>query len=1526
MRKKMLSALLLAAATLLPAAVPFYVAGPRNSINLAGEWQAATADTLSLKKIPSNLNWKTTTVPTGERGILPQSVNSWGYPPEHAVEAYLEKDKKTFKIKKDLSAWYRKTVDIPADALKNHTVHLVIGAVAFRSAFLVNGQLAGESIQATLPRDVNITKYLRPGKNEIVIAFTGREGLVDVKNDTYIAPSAGIGSGIHNTIRLDFRPLVAVDDVFVKTKVKKPQIDFELTLVNRSGKDALVTPQIVIRSQQDPNIVHTTLTGTAVKVPAGKEQKTTVRSNWKAPVLWDLHTPVLYDAEIRLLDGKELADSTKQSFGYREFEIRGRDFYLNGNRVVLLRGSSLAGINSPDFVPMWDGYGKLNSNRLHLGFCNPNFIRLGDHMGYLVVPEAAWWHVNQYPHEKAHAWLPGTLEYYKGWIKHLRNHPSIVIWSLANETYWNRTGKEEMAIAKKLIETVRSMDDTRPLQGDAEITWNNQLDIVNIHYPEWSAGEINTTYPNAGVNMPNDTWYLRKGKGIKSWRAEFDWDRPLVIGEYFCNSDAQVEEYSSFMGDTVFDGEKWTKQRLTGLGAENTEDFMKNLFTETLKKYTTEYRAIGVAGMNIWTGEKDRFMPQQVVRPYDFHPNADSGKVFRRKIVALNDGRIPLKLVRATLTLNGTIVWQKEYQFHINSGSKKEITLEIPMPQVLKPASAELLVALFTQNNPAYAPTEVSRYQEEVYIVPEINLAGLKGKIAAPGKTPALEKALALYGLKGVSGRITPQTKLVVIASGAFQKEMADELGKFVENGGTVLILPQEAWQPFRLELPERDKEHAATQAWMRTPSHPAVKEMKEGQFSFWRPNNIVTVGTFKKPFDGAFELPLDCGGRFGMRWTPLLDIPVGKGTFLLTTFDLEKASLADPGAKQLLANLIEYGSTRAPKTGTPLNLLAGTNTALMEALELAGIAVSEGVGSAGPVLADASAEFTAQVLSELKEALKQGRTVWLHNFDPSTISKAAALLPFKPVLAKKPAGVEGAVVRSDDPLMDGLANFDFFWYRGTTGNHGRVTGKVVAKTGDWILETPWGGDAEKLIAPAFLTKIKSGKGTVLFDTLRWENATSSETDKALRIASLLAHNLGAAFKPKTTPHYKRFFIDLSKFANMGYYDRVENDGKGGWTDQGKNDMRFFLINHTGKINGADDGMDVPVPDFPTKVDFQRVVYQLIDPKANDGKAVISLGSEKFGKKLPRQAGPFAVGQKAEILWFLHSSGWTGPTGSAIAEYTVKYDDGTSVRIPIRMGMEVGDWHDPKAFGAATVAWTGANLFTSRVGVWTYPWKNPHPEKTIRSITLKGGLSQAQYVLLAITGGVVSDEAEEPIAEWDFVNKKYSVKLWNPKTAPERVKDGFRFRAGRNFAAPLKKTDVPAAMKMPYSVFADFTPEAGPDGYMSGIVQMCDYMKSGFRIVLHKDLRINVEIFPGDGKKACYLRAKTPLELNRRATCELKFDGKKALLLINGKLDSLIDCPFPKEFNGDIMFGNASGSQYHFNGRIHSVAVNPLNP
>ena len=138
MKHKLLPLLLLAALSL-NAAPSFYGSGPRENINLAGNgWQAATADTFDLKRIPKLDNWKTNAVPTPERSVLPKSINSWGYPPGHPVKTYLEPDGKTFKVKKDLSAWYKTEVNIPAEALKNHTAHLTFGAVAFRSAYCVN--------------------------------------------------------------------------------------------------------------------------------------------------------------------------------------------------------------------------------------------------------------------------------------------------------------------------------------------------------------------------------------------------------------------------------------------------------------------------------------------------------------------------------------------------------------------------------------------------------------------------------------------------------------------------------------------------------------------------------------------------------------------------------------------------------------------------------------------------------------------------------------------------------------------------------------------------------------------------------------------------------------------------------------------------------------------------------------------------------------------------------------------------------------------------------------------------------------------------------------------------------------------------------------------------------------------------------------------------------------------------------------------------------------------------------------------
>lgn len=1483
----------------------------RESLDLTGnDWELGNADTLDLSAMPTTTRWRgNVRVPTTEYNV--QSIDSSPYPPGYPATAFFEADGKTPKVKQNLSAWLRKKIELPASMLNERSVFLHLGNVAFRSAVWVNGSKASECIQATLPQDIDITRFVHPGENELVIAYTAREGLVDVKNRCYLAPNAGTGAGIHQTARLDFLPTMFIRDVFVKTDLSKDALSFELEIVNGGVVSETVTPRIRIRSQSAPSGVLATFTGDRVTVPLGTAVVTRLRGNWKAPVLWDLNSPVLYDAEALLLQDENCVDVTTQSFGVRTFAVRDRDFLLNGRKITLLRGSTLDPIDDPTLVPPWMGMDrKLNANRLHLGFCNPQHLRIADRQGYLVVPESAWWHVDAYPEETAAVWLPGVKAYFNGWIKTLRNHPSVVIWSLANETFWGQTGDAKMKIAAEIVNTVREADDSRPLQGDGEVSWKGQLDIINIHYPENEAGEISAKFPSAGLNMPNDTWFLRQQGEIATWRARFVWDRPLIVGESFCNGLDQKEEYSSFMGDSVFDGEKWLKQRLTGLGAGNVDDHMDNLFTETIKKYVTEYRAVGVAGINVWTGEQADFMPPQQVRPLDFHPNADAGKLFKRRIVMLNDGDTVLTHLYATLTVNHAIMWSQEITLDLKPGEKQEVELEVEMPETLGPEEGTLLVVLNR-----YWPYEVSRFSQTVHIIPEFDLSEFKGDIAVMGGIDP-EVAL-LYKLQGLHDEITEKTKLVIVSQDSLDRQAEKQLSAFAEQGGCVLVLPMPLWRPFRQELPERDKDHAATQAWLRAPSHPMLGAMKAEQFSFWKPDNLVSTGTFRKPTTGAFELPLDCGGRFGMAWTPLVEIPVGKGAFILTTFDLEKAALADPGARQLLANLIRYGCTRPNREEAPLNILPHQNPQLKDALAMTRINGEVGVGKRGPVLVDASATIDASVLGELKGALRDGRVVWLHGFSPDTAGKLQGLFDFPLVLAPKPADNPGAIVTAVDALTQGVANFDLFWYRGTL--IGRKTPPTpTAEIGRWFLKSP---HAKPLTCPAYLSEIKVGEGTVLFDTLRWEHALGAETDKALRIASLLMHNAGASFQAQETARYKRFQVDLKDAANMGFYDPVADDGAGGWTDQGRNDMRFFMINHTGKAGGEDSGMDEPVPAIPETIVLNNVPYRLLDPERNGGKSVVSLGSDTFGTKLPRRANGVKIGAKAEILCFLHAAAWAGiPDGTPIAEVVVHYEDGTSAVIPIRAGMEVGDWHSPKPLGGASVAWTGHNHISKHIGLWSFPWKNPWPEKTMVSLDVCGGLSQAQYVLVALTGSVKRDESEAVIAEWNFEKEEYASSLQSVGRRPERLESGFKTGRDSFFRVPLDTTPFPAAMSSaPYSVSVEFTPTAAPDAPLSGLIQVGTYLKNGFRILLAQDLRVHVAVYSDAGVYT--LNSATPVDMNRRNLVEISFDGLKAVLSVNGKIAKIQKGTYPGPCSNPAIVGAADGLNYHFNGVIHDIQI-----
>ena len=73
----------------------------------------------------------------------------------------------------------------------------------------------------------------------------------------------------------------------------------------------------------------------------GETKKVEFRKDWVAPELWGPMNAALYRAKVSLISDKAAVDSRTVRFGFREFEIHGADFYLNGSRITLRRNSHL---------------------------------------------------------------------------------------------------------------------------------------------------------------------------------------------------------------------------------------------------------------------------------------------------------------------------------------------------------------------------------------------------------------------------------------------------------------------------------------------------------------------------------------------------------------------------------------------------------------------------------------------------------------------------------------------------------------------------------------------------------------------------------------------------------------------------------------------------------------------------------------------------------------------------------------------------------------------------------------------------------------------------------------------------------------------------------------------------------------------------------------------------------------------------------------------------------------------------------
>ncbi|MER6351809.1 glycoside hydrolase family 2 TIM barrel-domain containing protein [Streptomyces sp. NPDC001634] len=192
---------------------------------------------------------------------------------------------------------------------------------------------------------------------------------------------------------------------------------------------------------------------------------------------WNAETPELYGLTVRLhrADGT-VADTSYHRVGFRDVEIVGRDLLVNGERVFI------RGVNRHDFHPLTGrtvSYEDMRADLVLLkrfGFNairtahypnDPGLYDLADELGFYVVDEAD---IESHDHAHEIADDPRYLNAFVDRVSRMvlrdKNHPSVIIWSLGNESDY---GAHHDAAAG----WVRRYDPTRPLQyeGAAKRGW-----------------------------------------------------------------------------------------------------------------------------------------------------------------------------------------------------------------------------------------------------------------------------------------------------------------------------------------------------------------------------------------------------------------------------------------------------------------------------------------------------------------------------------------------------------------------------------------------------------------------------------------------------------------------------------------------------------------------------------------------------------------------------------------------------------------------------------------------------------------------------------------------------------------------------------------------------------------------------------------------------------------------------------------------------------------------------------------------
>lgn len=439
-----------------------------------------------------------------------------------------------YAIEHDKPFTYRKSFTVPADYASKHTI-LRFDGVYSHARLFVNGTFVREHHGGFTRWDTDVTPFVRPGKkNEIRLEVTDR--LDDISYASGYAHHP-IG-GILRDVTLFALPETCLYDFYAETHL---DATYEDAVLKIGYSSPVIGGAEVAYTLADPSGRRYPLAQSRFPLKEGGNMNELPVKN---PLKWDAEHPNLYTLTVTLSkDGKEIGRFDRR-IGFRDVKIEKDRMLVNGMPVKLrgacrhdihptLGRTTTAELDSLDVIL----FKRSNMNFVRTSHYPPTerFLEYCDRYGIYVESETAVCFVDTY-RQKNYApgktqdsagFTPRYLSQCREMVKSFRSHPSILFWSIGNESVYGTNFQQ-------CWDWVKATDKTRPVifsypgsVGEKEPVY----DILSMHYQD----------VNGNLNQWNRSTRGFQGEGIP---ALFDeWAHPACYTYATLQEDPNIREF-----------------------------------------------------------------------------------------------------------------------------------------------------------------------------------------------------------------------------------------------------------------------------------------------------------------------------------------------------------------------------------------------------------------------------------------------------------------------------------------------------------------------------------------------------------------------------------------------------------------------------------------------------------------------------------------------------------------------------------------------------------------------------------------------------------------------------------------------------------------------------------------------------------------------------------------------------------------------------------------------------------------------